>query len=368
MNQFQIPFFGLQRQYKNLREEILDATDQVLQSGQLMSGEHTKQFEEWLAEKNHSTHAVTCHSGTQALEILASFYRLRFVEDEGTPIVLIPALTYVATANAWRKADWDIHIVDTDYRGLIDLSKIPSNIEWDAICPVGLYGAALDPGYMSLDYGICVEDAAQHWLSNDCIRHGSAAISFDPTKNLGNYGNGGAIVTDSFALAQFAREWCRNRQPTTPQFFADRFQAPCSTNSRMSEVDCAQLMVKTHYLDNWQLRRKDIASYWMDKFEDTSIRALIDDTNFDGHCFHKFVIDINNRDAVQDILVSKGIETKVHYKDPIQDIPEYQQCNGPNMMSASNALSRRCLSLPMYPEMSDSEVEYIATQVINCVS
>ena len=365
MNQFQIPFFGLQRQYKNLREEILDVTDRVLMTGQLMSGTHTHEFEAWLAKKNHSKYAITCHSGTQALEILASFYRLRFVEDEGTPIVLIPALTYVATANAWRKADWDIHIVDTDYCGLIDLSKIPSDLDWDAICPVGLYGAALDPVYMSLDHDICVEDAAQHWLSNDCTRHGSAAISFDPTKNLGNYGNGGAIVTDSFALAQFARDWCRNRQST---LIVERFQTPCSTNSRMSEVDCAQLMIKTHYLDNWQLRRRDIAEYWMTKFIDSPARALIDDTNFDGHCFHKFVIEIDNRDAVQDKLVLAGIETKIHYADPIQDLPEYQHCNGPDMMSASHALSRRCLSLPLYPELSDTEVEYIATQVINCVS
>jgi dTDP-4-amino-4,6-dideoxygalactose transaminase len=370
MNQLAIPFLNLSRQYKNLREEILDATDQVLQSGQLMSGSHTSMFEHWLAKKNHSTHAVTCHSGTQALEILASFYRLRFAEDSGTPIVLIPALTYVATANAWRKAGWDIRVIDTDYRGLIDLNKIPIEFDWDAICPVGLYGAALDPGYMSLDYDICVEDAAQHWLSNDCFRYGSAAISFDPTKNLGNYGNGGAIVTNSFALATFARDWGRNRQTSTPQmqFFADRFHTPCSTNSRMSEVDCAQLMVKTQYLDKWQLRRRDIAEYWMTKFIDSPARALIDDTNFDGHCFHKFVIEIDNRDAVQDKLALAGIETKVHYKDPIQDIPEYQHCNGPDMMSASNALSRRCLTLPLYPELTDVEVEYVATRVLACVS
>ena len=366
---FQIPFTGLQKQYSTLREEILDATDQVLQSGQLMSGCHTKRFEEWLAKKNHTRHAVTCHSGTQALEILALFYRLQNVRKGKTAIVLIPALTYVATANAWRKAGWDIHIVDTDYRGLLDFKKIPSDLEWNAICPVGLYGSALAFDFMSLDRQLCVEDAAQHWLSNNCFRYGSAAISFDPTKNLGNYGNGGAIVTDNFGLAQFARDWGRNRSTSTvqTQMFDDSLYSSCSTNSRMSEVDCAQLMVKTQYLDTWQQRRRDIVAYWISRFVDSPVRALIDDTNFSKHCFHKFVIDANNRDTVQGRLAQAGIETKVHYKDPIQDLPEYQNCNGPNMVSASAALSRRCLTLPLYPELKDSEVEYIATQVLNCV-
>jgi dTDP-4-amino-4,6-dideoxygalactose transaminase len=370
MSQLEIPFFGLKRQYSDLREEILEVTDRVLQSGQFMSGSCTQEFEQWLAVKNHSSHAVTCHSGTQALEILATFHKLRFTGDQVQPVVLIPALTYIATANAWRKAGWAVHIVDTDYRGVMDLSKLPPSSKWDAVCPVGLYGAALNPDFRSDGYDICVEDGAQHWLSNKCHRIGSTAISFDPTKNLGNYGNGGAIVTDSADVAQFALDWTRNRQTPSPHlhFFENRFHTPSSTNSRMSEVDCAQLMVKTAHLDAWQARRRDIAAYWMDKFKGTAVRALIDSTNFDAHCFHKFVIDIDDRNLVQNKLVEKKIETKVHYADPIQDIPEYQHCQGPGMLSASHSLSRRCLSLPLYPELTDAEVERIATQVIYCVS
>ena len=368
MNQFQIPFFGLQRQYKNLREEILDVTDRVLMTGQLMSGTHTHEFEAWLAKKNHSKYAITCHSGTQALEIIALYENPKTLVNTPNPTVLIPALTYVATANAWRRAGWNIHIVDTDYYGVMDLSKIPTDVIWHAICPVGLYGAALTQEFWPGTTALCVEDAAQHWLADDCTRIGSAAaISFDPTKNLGNYGNGGAVITSDMHLAKFAQNWTRNKY-SQHWNFSIASENGISTNSRMSEVDCAQMMVKSAYLDKWQEKRKEIAAYWIDKFKDTSVRALIDDTNFYTHCFHKFVIEINDRDNVQKSLAENHIETKVHYADPIQDLPEYQHCNGPDMMSASHALSRRCLSLPLYPELSDTEVEYIATQVINCVS
>jgi dTDP-4-amino-4,6-dideoxygalactose transaminase len=364
MSQLAIPFFGLQRQYRNLREEILEATDRVLQSGQLMSGPETQDFERWLANKNRSRYAVTCHSGTQALEIIAAYYKAKsYLHHDRTaePTVLIPALTYVATANAWKKAGWNIHIVDTDYHGIVDMSKIPDNREWDAICMVGLYGAALPMLTDNLmRFSPVIEDGAQHWLSDSSTRCSVTAISFDPTKNLGNYGNGGAIVTDVESIAEFARGWCSNKLTGVNH--------PAATNSRMSEVDCAQLLVKTNYLDAWQARRRDIAAYWIDKFKGTTIRALIDDTNFDTHCFHKFVIDIDNRDLVQEKLVEKKIETKVHYATPIQDIPEYQHFPGPDMLSTSSALSRRCLSLPLYPELSDDEVECIAKQVIYCVS
>ena len=95
-----IPFTGLRKQYNNLRNEILDATDEVLRSGVLMNGNYTAEFENWLAKKNGVSYAVTCHSGTQALEILASFYREHDLNFVKPPTVIVPALTYPATANA----------------------------------------------------------------------------------------------------------------------------------------------------------------------------------------------------------------------------------------------------------------------------
>lgn len=351
-----IPFTGIQRQYNNLREEILDATDQVLRSGNLMSGEWTATFEDWLAKKNRQRYAVCCHSGTQALEIIAAYY----AEEQSIhpPRVILPALTFPATANAWSRAGWEIDLIDTDAYGQIDYDKIDRNRSRQAICVVGLYGQAVgsDTAYYYSD--LVVEDGAQHWLSDHYNRRGkSTAISFDPTKNLANYGNGGAIVTDDSHLARFALDWTTHGKITR--------HVRAGSNSRMSEVDCAQMMVKTRYLDSWQSRRKQIAYKWMEKLENSAVRSLIDNTNFAKHCIHKFVIDVDNRDELAEKLKAAGIETKVHYTEPIWNLPAYQRCyHSERFFSCADSLSKRCLSLPIYPELTDSEVEYVIDQVI----
>jgi dTDP-4-amino-4,6-dideoxygalactose transaminase len=350
---YQIAFTGLQRQYKNLREEILEATDSVLSSGCLMNGEHTENFETWLAVKNGVNYAAVCHSGTQALEIIASFTRQR-LDNYNPPTILVPSLTFPASANAFIRAGWNIHFVDTDAYGIIDLNKVAPGVSAQAILGIGLYGAAL-PAKLQQYPGL-IEDAAQHWLADDCNRCRFAAISFDPMKNLGNYGNGGAIVTNDLELLNYAQGWRDNGKSTA--------HAEVGTNSRMSEVDCAQLMVKARYLNGWQTTRRNIAHYWMNKFKDSPVRCLINDKNFDTHSFHKFVIDVDNRDDVRKKMQARGIDVKIHYAHPLHELPAYQQYQGPDMLSAASSLSRRCLSLPIYPELTDTEIEYIASSLL----
>ena len=366
MTGLRIPFIGLQKQYHNLRQEILDVTDQVLRTGQVMNGNWTVEFEHWLANRNGVQYAVTCHSGTQALEIMATFYKQSHAPDS-CPRVMLPALTYPATANAWARAGWTIHFVDVDRYGIMDINTLPELTEFDAVCPVGLYGAALDHNrtyrtwsIFNLDFALLVEDAAQHWLSSDCTRVGrAAAISFDPTKNLGNYGNGGAVLTNQLGLAEFAREWRDNGRLSG--FSHDH---PV-TNSRMSEVDCAQLLVKTQHLDQWQQRREKIAHYWIERLKSSAIRCLIDDTNVQTHCFHKFVIDVDRRDRIARQMQIRGVETRVHYELPLTEMDAYQQYPGPGMLSKAAMLSRGVLSLPCYPELTDLEVEYIIDQLLD---
>ena len=117
-----------------------------------------------------------------------------------------------------------------------------------------LYGAAVNADrFWATD--LIIEDGAQHWLSNNCNRIGNAtAISFDPMKNLNAYGNGGAVVTDDLDLLEFAREWTNNGKPK---------HSNIGTNSRMSEIECGQMMVKTNHIDSWQERRRAIVNYWM---------------------------------------------------------------------------------------------------------
>jgi hypothetical protein len=351
-----IPFTGLKKQYNTLRTEILDVTDEVLRSGQLMSGNYTAEFENWLARRNHSKYAVTCHSGTQALEIIAAYYRTK--THINPPRVVIPSMTYVATANAFANAGWEIYLGDTDYHGLLDKKKIPVELSIQAHVVVGLYGMAteeLESKFWATD--LVIEDGAQHWLSNNCRRWGNAtAISFDPMKNLNSYGNGGAVVTDDLDLLEFARGYRNNGKPKYDW---------AGTNSRMSEVDCAQMMVKTNYIDAWQERRKNIALYWMGRLKGSGIRTLIDSNNFQTHAFHKFVIDVDSRDILQRNLAVKKIETKIHYEQPLHEMPAYDECAGPDILSVASAMSRRVLSLPFYPELTDLEVEYIIDQLLN---
>jgi dTDP-4-amino-4,6-dideoxygalactose transaminase len=175
-------------------------------------------------------------------------------------------------------------------------------------------------------------------------------------KNLNAYGNGGAVVTDDMDLLEFSREWTNNGKPK---------HSNIGTNSRMSEIESAQMMVKTRYIDAWQARRRVIAQYWMERLKGSGIRSLIDTGNFETHCYHKFVIDVNSRDILQKNLAIKGIETRVHYKEPLHELPAYSDYAGPDILSVASALSRRVLSLPIYPELSDLEVEYIIDSVLD---
>ena len=359
MTGLQIPFTGLKKQYNTLRTEILDVTDEVLRSGQLMSGNYTAEFENWLAKKNHSKYAVTCHSGTQALEIIAAYYRQQ--SSINPPRVVVPTTTYVATANAFIRAGWEVYLGDTDYHGLLDKKKIPQDLSIQATVLVGLYGASVDrleEKFWATD--LVIEDGAQHWLSNDCRRMGNATtISFDPMKNLNSYGNGGAVVTDDMDLLEFIRNYRNNGKPGGYGI---------GTNSRMSEVDCAQMMVKTNYIDAWQERRKKISLYWMGRLKGSGIRTLIDANNFQTHAFHKFVIDVDSRDILQRNLAIKKIETKIHYEQPLHEMSAYSDFVGPDILSVASAMSRRVLSLPLYPELTDLEVEYVIDSLIDCAA
>lgn len=126
-------------------------------------------------------------------------------------------------------------------------------------------------------------------------------------------------------------------------------------------------MVKTRHIDEWQKRRATIAQYWVERLRGAGIRTLIDRDNIHDHSFHKFVIDIDHRDDVMRKLEQKKIETKVHYHQPLHEMGIYRQWPGPDILSCASALSRRVLSLPIYPELSDLEVEYIIDQVLESV-
>jgi dTDP-4-amino-4,6-dideoxygalactose transaminase len=165
------------------------------------------------------------------------------------------------------------------------------------------------------------------------------------------------VITNDIDLLEYARAWRDNGKGMHQQI---------GTNSRMSEIDCAQMMVKTRYIDQWQERRQDIAAYWMERLNKSSIRCLIDTKNFNDHSFHKFVIDLDQRDILKQNLAIKKIETRIHYNLPLHELGVFRQWPGPDILSRASALSRRVLSLPIYPELSDLEVDYVIDSLLDC--
>ena len=350
MSGYQIPHFGLKRQYKNLRNEILDATDRALKDGQLMNGHYTRSFEEWLRHKTKAKYAVTVHSGTQALEIIARYKKIKHHATlAGNPKVRVPNLTYPATLNAFMAAGWDIELADTDKHGIITQEKQQSGI-YD--CLMGFGGRRPWPhATYQESHGIIV-DGAQHWLEAGGNIGSGMAISFDPTKNLNSSGNGGAIVTNDEKLYLYA---ARYRDNNKPEFHA------VGTNSRMSELDCAHIMVRVNHIDAWQLRRKQIASFWCERFRELPVTCFSDTR--DPHAHQKFVMYMSDRNSLHTHLLLNGIDSKVHYEYTLGDLPSTFGMNKLDMLSTSVLLSRGVLSLPMFPELTDNEIEYIADQV-----
>ena len=366
-----IPFINLKLQYNNIRKEILDATDEVLSSGVLMNGPNTELLEFQLARRMEVPHVVCVGSGTEALEIIARFHKESFYGVTKTkPRVIVPALTYPATINAFISTGWDVIIGEVNAEtGILDLEKITRD-DFDAVCVVGLYGQPVfadwylrrKEGHTKLDGKIIIEDAAQHWLASD---YSGApimkAISFDPTKNLPNYGSGGAIACwDEYSMNWF-KMYRDNGKPHKNSY---------GTNSRISEVDAAQMLVKLKYLDDWQERRLAIAEYYCERFEQEAphVRVLMSKMiNKAMHGLQKFVIEIDHRDRVKDLLLADGIECKVHYEQPLHEMEPYGNFPGPNIISAASALARRVLSLPFYPELTDKEIKLIADRVIHHV-
>jgi len=351
-----IPHFCLKRQYHLLKEELAVATNEALRDGLFVQGQFLTKFEDWLAKKTNSKYALACHSGTQALEIIARYHYEKFYKTfQVKPRIKIPNLTYVATLNAFITAGYDIKIVDTDENGLMIEEEPCLEDVYTGVCIIGLYGA--QPKKYENHQVIRIHDGAQHWLVTDDIAEGMA-ISFDPTKNLPSSGNGGAVVTNDFGLWEFAYSYRDNG--AIKGMFGGNYIA--GTNSKMSEIEAAHLLVRAKYLDSWQNRRQQIASYWCQQFKDiTDLRCLSDGVS--NHQYQKYVIYTPHRVEFEYYLRNSNIETRVNYRQGLSELPIAQPYQKPDMLSTSIMLSRGVISLPIYNELLDAEVEYIAKTV-----
>ena len=357
-----IPFFGVARQYANLREEILDVTDRVYSTGRVLDGEYTREFEAQIARRCHRGYALSVNSGTQALIFaqLASLAKPPYS-------VLIPTVSFVATINSVLMNNHTPVFCDVDYKGLLDLDSYAYKLDQSvgAVMYVNLFGNCLDWDRFQMhtkffnDDLVIIEDAAQSFgASYKGIPSGKmgdvSVLSFDPTKNLNNYGSGGMVLTDDFQIYETVRGLRDNGKVIhdTP-----------GTNSKMSEADCAQMLVKLQHFDSWQRRRSEIANYYIEE-----LYQYVDIlTSSEGveHAWHKFVIRTDHRSALMSHLSYQGIETKIHYDYALYDLGvgfnyiDYSK----DLYTETSAFTRECLSLPIYPELTDAEVETVVEKI-----
>lgn len=358
-----IPFTGLQRQYNNLREELLDAADTVYRSGQVLDGKHTRTFEHQIADRCRRKYAVAVNSCTQGLIFSLDVLDLHFKN------ILIPGQSFVATLNSvLRSENYPVFCdIDPD-RNILDVESVYGKLDdlVDAVMYVNLYGNMIDYDRFShivefWNSGLkIIEDAAQSFGAKYKGRPSGSfgdisLLSFDPTKNLPNYGSGGMILTDEFDIYTKLISLRDNGKAL------DHYET--GTNSKMSESDCAQMSVKLNYFDQWQRRRTEIAKFYTTELSDYVTTPWV--SSDVEHAWHKYVIRLEDRNHCQQWLEASGIETKIHYASPLYNFPVAGNHHTPPKTDVGNCdeLSRTALSLPIYPELTDSEVERIADAV-----
>jgi dTDP-4-amino-4,6-dideoxygalactose transaminase len=307
-------------------------------------------------------------SCTQAL-----IFSLRSIGDFGAQHkVLIPAQSFVATVNAVLEAGYDPVFCDVDSStGLLDLNKIPVTAdEISAIMYVNLFGNVLDQdrliSYMEIfsERKIpVIEDAAQsfgaYYRGVPSGKLGDVScLSFDPTKNLNNYGSGGMILTDDPAIWELVADMRDNGKVNE--------HIASGTNSKMSEADCAQMLVKLKYFDGWQKRRTEIANYYTEELDGwVSIPTV--DMNVE-HAWSKYVIHSDSRSTLHIELGNAGVETRINYPTPLHLQPvsyqfDFGRYDRTDILEGAEQFSRTCLSLPIYPELEDYEVEYVVDAI-----
>jgi dTDP-4-amino-4,6-dideoxygalactose transaminase len=357
-----VPFANLRRMVDQLRPELDGAVARVLDSGRFLCGREGEDFEREFASWIGTAHAVGCASGTDAIELILRAARIGSGDE-----VVTQANTCVPTIAAIARAGATPVLCDVEPdAGTIDPGSLERALSprTRALIPVHLYGQTGD-----IDRVAEMAHAAGAAVVEDCAQaHGAAtrgraagtigvagAFSFYPTKNLGGFGDGGAVATSDAELAERLRLVRQYGQADRHQHVAE------GVNSRLDEVQAALLRVRLAHLEAGNARRIAIADHYTDALAGTSVEPLtrLPDRT---HVFHLFVVRAPDRERFRAALEERGVATLVHYPRPIHGHPPYEQLGrGPVPLINAERLSERVVSLPIYPELTDAEVEYVAS-------
>jgi len=360
-----IPFGSLKREYDSISGEIDEAIKKVLNSGWFILGKEVEEFEKDFANYIGTKFCVACANGTDAITL--SLLALDIKEGDE---VITQTNTCIPTVCAIINSDAIPVFCDVnDDTLMIDTNDLINKItdKTRAIIPVNLFGSC--PDYdkickISKEYSIpIIEDCAQsHGAKFGNQKTGTFGItgcfSFYPSKNLGCYGDGGAITTNDNELYNkllMLRNYGQEKR---------YYHTTLGLNSRLDEIQAAILNIKLIHLDNWNKARQKIATRYNKAFEkDKDVTTLKFGEKVES-VYHLYIVKVRKREKLQEYLASKNISTLIHYPIPCHLQKAYQYLGyKEGDFKISEKGSKEILSLPIFPQMKDSEVDY----VIKCI-
>lgn len=363
-----VPYFDLKAQYAGMRDEILAALDRVCQGASFILGEEVAAFEKEFAAYCETKYCVALNSGTSALHLA-----LLAIGVQAGDEVITTANTFIATAEAIAYTGARPVFVDIDpATANIDPHRIEQAItsRTKAIIPVHLYGRPAELGPI-------LEIARNHGLAvieDSCQAHGAryrgkrvggigtaAAFSFYPGKNLGAYGEGGALTTNDENIASLARSLRDHGQ--TSRYFHDYL----GYNYRMDGFQGAVLRIKMKRLEEWTAKRRRFAGLYREILGGSGIVIPRDDPRSES-VYHLFVVYVENRDSIRAQLEARGVQTAIHYPRPVHLQKPFAALG---YHTGSFPLTERAcdqtLSLPLFPEMTEEQVKYVGETLLDTV-
>jgi dTDP-4-amino-4,6-dideoxygalactose transaminase len=364
-----VPFLDLKAQYQSIRPEIDEAIARVLDSCQFVLGSEVAAFEKEFATYCGAAECIALNSGTSALHLAL----LAAGVGPGDEVITV-GFTFVASVAAVVYADARPVLVDIDPRSFtIDPAAIEAVItpRTKAILPVHLYGqpADMDPIMeVARRHKVAViEDAAQaHGAKYKGRPVGSigdiACFSFYPTKNLGAYGEGGAITANSAEYARtirMLRDWGQDRK---------YHHVLRGYNYRMEGLQGAILRVKLRHLERWTEARRAVAAKYDQLLAESEVERP-SEMPWARHVYHVYTLRTDDRDALQAALQEKGIQTAIHYPVPAHLQPAYAELvHAPLALPQSEKAAVEVLSLPLYPEMTDDQIQWVTQALTSLVT
>ena len=361
-----IPFLDLKKQYESIKGEIDTIIAKVINESAFIKGAYVKQFEEAFSDFIEIKHSIGVGNGTDALIIALKTLNI----GEGDEIISV-ANTFIATTEAITSTGAKIKFVDIDPKTYnINVQEIEKKIspKTRAIIAVHLYGqpADIDPIItLAKKYNLkIIEDAAQaHGSKYKDKNIGTigdmACFSFYPGKNLGAYGDGGAITTKRDDLAEKARMIADHGRISK---YDHSFEG---MNSRLDGIQAGILNVKLKYLSKWNERRREIAYLYNEQLKDTGL--VLPSEIPDAYCvYHLYVIRIKRKlkKQFQEFLKQNGIASGIHYPIALPFLKAYAYLNhSHDEFPEAFGVSQEIVSIPIYPELSNDQVKYISDKI-----